>query len=106
MKRSRAIGFLGALICLTFAGLAFGVDRPNIIYIMLDDAGYGDLSCQGQTKFKTPNINRLAIEGMRFTTPPCACRKNTPRHLAKSLRKRSANTEGRKSRIGLSRSPA
>ncbi len=39
----------------------------NIIYILLDDAGYGDLSCYGQTKFKTPNIDRLATEGIRFT---------------------------------------
>jgi arylsulfatase A len=39
----------------------------NIIYILLDDAGYGDLSCYGQKKFKTPNIDRLATEGIRFT---------------------------------------
>ena len=40
---------------------------PNIIYILLDDAGYGDLSCYGQKKFETPNIDRLAKEGMKFT---------------------------------------
>ena len=40
---------------------------PNIIYIMADDLGYGDLSCFGQTKFKTPNIDRLASEGVTFT---------------------------------------
>ncbi|MBX2877963.1 MAG: arylsulfatase [Saprospiraceae bacterium] len=39
----------------------------NIIYILADDLGYGDLSCYGQQKFKTPNIDRLAAEGMRFT---------------------------------------
>ena len=43
------------------------VDRPNIIYILMDDAGYGDLSCYGQKKFKTPNIDRLATEGIKFT---------------------------------------
>ena len=42
-------------------------DRPNIVLIMLDDAGYGDLSCYGQQKFSTPNVDRLATEGMRFT---------------------------------------
>ena len=42
-------------------------DKPNIVYILLDDAGYGDLSCYGQTKFQTPNIDRLAAEGMKFT---------------------------------------
>src|SRR5919106_624906 len=41
--------------------------RPNIIFIHADDLGYGDLSCYGQRKFKTPNIDRLAAEGMRFT---------------------------------------
>ncbi|MBM79644.1 MAG: N-acetylgalactosamine-6-sulfatase [Planctomycetaceae bacterium] len=41
--------------------------KPNIVYILLDDAGYGDLSCYGQKKFKTPNIDRLASEGMKFT---------------------------------------
>jgi arylsulfatase A len=40
---------------------------PNIIYILLDDAGYGDLSCYGQKKFQTPNIDRLASEGIKFT---------------------------------------
>ena len=41
--------------------------RPNIIFIQADDLGYGDLSCYGQRKFKTPNIDRLAAEGLRFT---------------------------------------
>jgi len=40
---------------------------PNIIYIMADDLGYGDLSCFGQTKFETPNIDSLAKEGVTFT---------------------------------------
>jgi len=42
-------------------------EQPNIIYIMADDLGYGDLGCYGQTKIKTPNIDQLAREGMRFT---------------------------------------
>jgi arylsulfatase A-like enzyme len=41
--------------------------KPNIIYILLDDAGYGDLSCYGQQHFTTPNIDALASEGMKFT---------------------------------------
>ncbi|EMI56432.1 arylsulfatase [Rhodopirellula sallentina] len=40
---------------------------PNIIFILADDLGYGDLSCYGQTKFQTPNIDALAERGMRFT---------------------------------------
>ncbi len=41
--------------------------RPNIILIVADGLGYGDLSCYGQTKFQTPNLDRLAAEGMRAT---------------------------------------
>jgi len=56
------------LTCLSFAvTAATSVAKPNIIYILLDDAGYGDLSCYGQKKFLTPNIDRLASEGMKFT---------------------------------------
>lgn len=42
--------------------------RPNILYIMCDDMGYGDLSCYGQQHFRTPNIDRLAAQGMRMTS--------------------------------------
>jgi arylsulfatase A-like enzyme len=41
--------------------------KPNIIFIMADDMGYGDLGCYGQKKIKTPNIDRVAKDGMRFT---------------------------------------
>ena len=41
---------------------------PNIIYIMCDDMGYADLSCYGQRHFSTPNIDRLASQGMRMTS--------------------------------------
>ncbi len=41
--------------------------KPNIIYILADDLGYGDLSCFGQKKFSTPNIDKLAEQGMIFT---------------------------------------
>ncbi|MDB6034423.1 MAG: N-acetylgalactosamine-6-sulfatase [Verrucomicrobiales bacterium] len=41
--------------------------KPNIIFILADDLGYGDVGCYGQTKIKTPNIDKLAEEGMRFT---------------------------------------
>lgn len=42
-------------------------NQPNIIYILADDLGYGDLGCQGQEIIKTPNIDQLAKDGMRFT---------------------------------------
>ncbi|MBM3837043.1 MAG: arylsulfatase [Verrucomicrobia bacterium] len=41
--------------------------KPSIIFILADDLGYGDLGCFGQKKIRTPNIDRLAAEGMRFT---------------------------------------
>src|SRR5436309_10366941 len=42
--------------------------KPNIIFILSDDLGYGDLGCYGQKKIKTPNIDKLAAEGIRFTS--------------------------------------
>ena len=41
--------------------------KPNIIFIMCDDMGYGDLGCYGQPYISTPNIDNMAREGMRFT---------------------------------------
>lgn len=43
------------------------VQRPNIIYILMDDLGYGDLQCYGQQKIETPNIDKLREDGMKFT---------------------------------------
>ena len=42
-------------------------DKPNVVFILADDLGYADLSCLGQTKFSTPNIDALASKGMLFT---------------------------------------
>lgn len=47
--------------------------KPNIIYILADDLGYGDLSCYGQKRFLTPNIDRMAKEGMTFTQHYAGC---------------------------------
>ncbi len=44
-----------------------GIPKPNIIYILADDLGYGDLGCYGQDLIETPNMDKLAAEGMRFT---------------------------------------
>lgn len=56
---------------------SIGADKPNIIYILADDLGYAELGCYGQTKIKTPNIDQLAAEGIRFLqhysgSPVCA----------------------------------
>src|SRR4051794_12885585 len=50
---------------------------PNVVFLLADDLGYGELGCYGQKKIKTPNLDRLAAEGMRFTqhyagSPVCA----------------------------------
>jgi arylsulfatase A len=54
------------LFCL-LANSLVAADKPNVILINADDLGYGDLSCYGATKLKTPNVDRLAKEGRRFT---------------------------------------
>lgn len=69
LNRIRFTAWL-VLIALTSTGqtsAAADSDRPNIIYIMVDDLGYGDLGCYGQQVIETPNIDRLAAEGMKFT---------------------------------------
>lgn len=47
--------------------------KPNIIWMMADDMGYGDLGCYGQKSIKTPNIDRLATQGTRFTDAYAGC---------------------------------
>src|SRR5689334_18834128 len=56
--------------------------RPNVIYIMTDDMGYGDLSCYGQKKFLTPNIDKLASQGVRFLNAYSAAPVCTPTRTA------------------------
>jgi arylsulfatase A len=68
---TRIIKLLACLGLATTAGLApralAAPARPNVIFILADDLGYGDLGCYGQKHIRTPNIDRLAAEGMRFT---------------------------------------
>lgn len=64
-----AAGVLLALLTCLAASSAIGESPkpPNIIFIMADDLGWGDLECYGQQRIRTPNLDRLAEEGMRFT---------------------------------------
>ncbi len=69
MKRLPALFVLVSLAVSSPAAAPSASSRPpNLIYILADDLGYGDLGCYGQMKFATPNIDRLAREGMRFTS--------------------------------------
>ena len=65
------------------------VNRPNVIFILADDLGYGDVGCYGQKRIKTPNVDRMASEGLRFTNAyagapvcaPCRCVLMTGLHM-------------------------
>ncbi len=50
-----------------------GPHQPNVLFILVDDLGWMDLSCQGSRYYETPNIDRIAHEGMRFTNAYAAC---------------------------------
>ena len=57
-------------------------EKPNVIYIYADDLGYGDLSCYGATRIKTPNLDKLAASGIRFTDGHCTSATCTPSRYA------------------------
>ena len=54
------------------------VKQPNVIFIVADDLGYGDLSCYGAKRVQTPNVNRLSAEGLRFTDAHAVASTSTP----------------------------
>ena len=63
MASFRQMAFLFALS----AGVAPAVEKPNLIFILADDLGYGELGCYGQKVIQTPRLDRMAKEGLRFT---------------------------------------
>ena len=58
------------------------LNKPNVIFIYADDLGYGDLSSYGATKIKTPNLDKLASQGIRFTNGHCTSATCTPSRYA------------------------
>jgi arylsulfatase A-like enzyme len=69
--------------------------RPSIILIVADGLGYGDLSCYGQTKFQTPNLDRLAAEGIRFTNYYAGDARSSPSRAALMLGRDSSHLKQR-----------
>ncbi|WP_244651437.1 MULTISPECIES: sulfatase [unclassified Lentimonas] len=69
MKRRIYSVVSGLLVMLSTSAFAETTTppRPNVIFILMDDMGYSDVSCYGATKVSTPNIDRMAAEGMQFT---------------------------------------
>src|SRR4051794_21388049 len=65
------------LLVFTFAAAVHAASKlPNIVIILADDLGYGDLGCYGHPTIRTPNLDRMAAEGMRFTdfyVAACVC---------------------------------
>jgi arylsulfatase A len=83
------------IVCLLVSpAIVDGADKPNIVVVLVDDLGWTDLSCQGSKLYETPNVDRLAKEGMQFTNGYAACAVCSPT--------RSAALTGRyPSRVGV-----
>jgi arylsulfatase A-like enzyme len=62
MKRTLALLFFAAM------SAAYGASKPNIIFILADDLGYTDVACYGSKYYETPNLDRMASQGMKFTS--------------------------------------
>src|SRR5436305_263007 len=81
MKRAFVVWlFLAAQVCNSASATA--TDHPNVILIVIDDMGWADLSCYGSKFHKTPNIDRLAAGGVRFTQGYAACPVCSPTRAA------------------------
>ncbi|MDE3742692.1 sulfatase family protein [Maribacter polysaccharolyticus] len=73
------------IVCLFFISSTLKIqaqDKPNVVYILVDDLGYGDIGAYGATKVKTPNIDKLASEGKIFTDAHSASAVCTPSRYA------------------------
>lgn len=70
--------FLFTVLALSLPNLNADEKPPNVVLIFADDLGYGDLGCYGATKLKTPNIDKLAAEGRKFTDAHSASAVCTP----------------------------
>lgn len=67
MCKRLQLWMVAALLVIALPGFSRSVPRPNIVLILADDLGYGSLGCYGNAEVKTPNIDRLAADGVRLT---------------------------------------
>src|ERR1019366_6712455 len=74
--------FLASIPLVAAAAAASRPGKPNIIFILADDIGYGDLGCYGAERVKTPNVDRIAREGIRFTDAHSSASVCTPTRYA------------------------
>jgi arylsulfatase A len=68
MRHSMTLPLIALVSTSILVNTSHAADKPNIVFVIADDLGYGDLGCYGQQKIRTPNLDSLAKEGMRFTT--------------------------------------
>lgn len=79
MKTQLTLCISGTLLLVGMSGCEKTPERPmNVVYILADDLGYGDVGCYGQQIIKTPNIDRMAAEGMLFTQHYAGCTVSAP----------------------------
>jgi len=78
----KSVGVAAATALLPLKLQAAPAQRPNIVLIYADDLGYGDVGCYGATKVETPNIDRLAAQGLRFTNAHANSATCTPSRYA------------------------
>jgi len=76
------LALLASWSCLAFIGNSAAANKPNFLLIFTDDHGYGDVSTYGPSDVRTPNIDRLAAEGMLFTTMRANCTVCSPSRAA------------------------
>lgn len=81
-RREFVGGALGAATAAVFGSrVEAAAPRPNILFILADDLGWGDLSCYGRPDYRTPNLDRLAAQGIRFTNAYSAAPVCTPTRI-------------------------
>lgn len=74
--------FILLVICFGLPGRGQSMDHTNVILILIDDLGWNDLGCYGSKYYKTPNIDKLATQGIRFTNGYSACHVCSPTRAA------------------------